>query len=235
MEGATGGRDDNKISTFSVPYFVTSSEEIPRVGSGNYLGLKETGRTWEAWNDGTDGWKVTVQYKGHMDGDESAVDPRETEQWDIDFDFSEEPLESHPDLRLIIDTYGGYIEDNEVKFPQRMPAGTKSKSGLGGKSLSAGDRNPMYGTTTYPVMTARVSRSWSAATIPANAVNNIGKIYKIIPGIPDTIGNVDFGDRDWLTMPPKISQNGSVWRITNEWLLSPAGGFVTEVHPPADS
>ena len=233
MEGAGGGRHDNKISTFSVPYFVTSAAEITTVGSGNYLGLKETGRTWEAWNDGTDGWKVIVQYKGHMEGDDSAVDPTETEQWNIDFDFSEEPLESHPDLRLILDTYGGYIEDGEVKFPELMPAGTKAKGGLSGKTASAGDRNPMFGTTTYPVMTARVTRSWSAAVIPKNAVDDIGKVYGTIPGIPDTIAEVDFGDRDWLTMPPKIAQNGSVWRITNEWLLSPAGGWVTEVHPQA--
>lgn len=234
IEGAAGGRDENKISSFTVPYFVTSAAEIVTVGAGSYLGLKESGRTWEAWNDGSDGWKVRVSYKGHMEGDESAVDPSETEQWDIDFDFAEEPLESHPDLRLILDTYGGYIDEGEAKFPEIMPTGTKASTGLGKKSLSAGDKNPMFGTKTYPVMTARITKSWSAAIIPKNAVGDIGKIYKQIPGIPESIADVDFGDRDWLTMPPKITQNGNVWRILNEWLLSPPGGFVTEVHPPAD-
>jgi len=229
-EGAVGSRDENKISTFSVPYYVTTFKEVITVGKGNVNGLVESTRSWQAWNDGTDGWIVTVVYKGHMDEDSQTEDPAETEQWNMDFDFAEEPLESHPKLQTIKDAYGGYLDENELKFPELLPNNSKSKSGLGKKSLKPGDKNPMFGVSTYAVMTARVTRSWSAKKIPKTAVNDIGKIYKSIPDAPDEINEIDFGDRTWLAMPPKISQNGNVWRIENEWLLSPPAGWVEEVY-----
>jgi hypothetical protein len=36
-----------------------------------------------------------------------------------------------------------------------------------------------------------------------------------------------------MAMPPKISQNGDVWRIENEWLLSPPSGWVEEIYEKA--
>ena len=230
LEGAAGSRDENKITTFTVPYYVESFAEVTTVGKDVDNGLVESTRSWQAWNAGEDGWVVTVVYKGHLQGDEDAQDPKETEQWSMDFDFSEEPLQSHPAIKEIKTAYGGYTEDNELKFPEFMPSNTKAGGGLGKKKRSAGDPNPLFGTTTYAVMTARVTRSWSAKQIPKNAVNDIGKTYKQIPDAPDEIAQVAFGDRNWLAMPPKISQNGNVWRIENEWMLSPEGGWIEEIY-----
>ena len=234
LEGATGGRDENKIATFSVPYFVRTAAEIATVGRQDYAGLQESSRTWQAWNADADGYIVTVVYKGHLEGDPATTEPKDTEQWSLDFDFSEEPLESHPKLKDIKAAYGGYIDENELKFPEIIPMGPKQSSGLSSKKFKDGDKNPMFGTTTYAVMTARVKRSWSSKQIPKGAVNDIGKIYKRIPDAPEEIDKVEFGDRTWLAMPPKISQNGNVWRIENEWLLSPPAGWVEEVYEKAD-
>ncbi len=236
LEGAAGSRDENKITTFTVPYYVESFAEVTTVGKVVHNGLGESTRSWQAWNAGEDGWVVTVVYKGHLQGDVDAdADyPEKTEQWSMDFDFSEEPLQSHPDIEEIKTDYGGYTLDNELRFPEFMPSNNKAGGGLSKKMRFAGDPNPLFGTTTYAVMTARVTRSWSARKIPKNAVNDIGKTYKNIPDAPDDIEQVEFGDRNWLAMPPKISQNGNVWRIENEWLLSPEGGWIEEIYKEAE-
>ena len=229
LEGASGSRDENRICTFTVPYHATGISEILTVGGSSFEGLIESGRSWQAINDGSDGWIVTVTYKGYA-GDEP--DPADTEQWNLDFDFSEEPIETHPNLKEIKAAYGGYFPEpgENLKFPEFMPKDTKGKSGLGKGKAKAGDKNPMFGTTTYAVMSARVTRTWSSKQIPKGAVNDIGKVYKNIPDAPDQISAVDFGDREWMAMPPKISQAGDVWRIENEWLLSPPSGWVEEVY-----
>jgi hypothetical protein len=234
LEGASGGRDENMISSFSVSYHAKSISEVTTVGESRFQGLVEQGRTWQALNDGTDGWIVTVNYKGYTEDKEP--DPSETEQWNLGFDFSEEPIESHPNLKAIKETYGGYYEEpgGPLKFPEFMPKESKGKGGLGGKSKAKpGEKNPMFGNTTYAVMTARVTRTWSSKQIPKNAINDIGKVYSNIPGAPDSIADIDFGSRTWMSMPPKISQNGDVWRIENEWLLSPPSGWVEEVYEKA--
>lgn len=233
LEGASGGRDENLISTFTVPYYVETLSEVTTVGSEDYQGLQESGRSWTAWN-ATQGYVVTVTYKGHLKDDDKPKEPKETEQWSLDFDVSEEPLESHPDLKEIKTIYGGFKNaDKELEFPETLPSGAAGKSGLGGKKLKAGDVNPLHGATTYAVMTARVKRSWSAKKIPKTVVNDIGKIYRNIPDAPSSISDVDFGNRTWMALPPKISQNGNVWRIENEWLLSPPAGWNETIYKPA--
>jgi len=234
LEGASGGRDENMISSFAVSYHAKSIGEVTTIGQSHFHGLVEHGRTWQALNDGTDSWIVTVSYKGYTEDNEPTEE--DTEQWSMNFDFSEEPIESHPKLKEIKAAYGGYYEEpgGPLKFPEFMPKDSKGKGGLGGTNKAkAGEKNPMFGTSTYAVMTARVTRTWSTKNIPKNAVNDIGKVYTTIPQAPQGISNVEFGDRTWMAMPPKISQNGDVWRIENEWLLSPPSGWVEEIYEKA--
>jgi len=234
LEGASGGRDDNRVCSFTVPYLAKNIGELLTVGGGAYHGLMETGRAWQAIDDGSGGYIVTVQYKGYTEDEEP--DPEETEQWSLDFDFAEEPIESHPKIADIKAKYGAYYEESggPLRFSETMPKGAKSSSGLSGKGkLKAGDHNPMHGVSTYAVMTARVTRVWSSRNIPANAVNDIGRVYENIPDAPNGINKIDFGDRNWMAMPPKIAQNGDVWRIQNEWMLSAVGGWVEEVYEKA--
>ena len=132
----------------------------------------------------------------------------DTEQWNLGFDFSEEPIESHPKLKEIKAAFGGYYEEpgGPLKFPEFMPKDSKGKGGLGGKGKAkAGEKNPLFGTSTYAVMTARVTRTWSSKTIPKNTINDIGKVYSSIPDAPDAIAQVDFGSRTWMAMPPNAS------------------------------
>ena len=67
LEGASGGRDDNRVCSFTVPYLAKNIGELLTVGKGPYHGLMETGRSWQAIDDGSGGYIVTVQYKGYTD------------------------------------------------------------------------------------------------------------------------------------------------------------------------
>ena len=232
LEGLQGQRDENKIDSVVVQYYAVGHDQLYQVGKDDYRGLKESSRSWQAFNGGADDqYIVSVTYKGYSD-DAEEPEESDTEVWNVDFDFSEEPILSHPKIKEIRARYGGFMQDDELKFPETMPAASKGK-GLGGKNIKSGDKNPMYGVATYAVMTARVTRSWSSRKIPRNAINDIGKVYKEIPAAPDGIASLDFGSREWMAMPPKISQNGDVWRIENEWLLSPPNGWVEEVYERA--
>jgi hypothetical protein len=51
LEGASGGRDENMISSFAVSYHAKSIAEVTTVGHARFHGLVEQGRTWQALND----------------------------------------------------------------------------------------------------------------------------------------------------------------------------------------
>ena len=121
LEGETGGRDENLICTATVPYLAKSFGEVLTVGGGDFNGLMESGRSWQAVNDGSGSYIVTINYKGYTK--EEEPEPEDTEQWNLGFDFSEEPLESHPNLKEIKAAYGGYYEEpgGPLKFPEFMP------------------------------------------------------------------------------------------------------------------
>lgn len=228
LEGATGGIDDKGIATFTIPYLAKTKASILKVGKEKVLGLDPTTRSWEMLNDGTLGYKVTVVYKGHLD-DQEPDEGKEifSEKWAIDYDHSEEPLQAHPKYDEILWAYGGMDmqEPNEgPRFDKLLPK-TKKGSFGGANKLKPGDKNPMYGVKTYPLRQATVTRSYSTKKIPAQAIRNVDKIVKEIPGAPDDFNDLTPDNRNWITGSPKITQEGGVWAVIESWKLSPPGGF----------
>lgn len=236
VEGAKGTRDKNMISSWSVPYHAETRAECYKVGDKTFMGMPEIGRDIQAQNMGSDGapFVVTVQYQGYSNEDGGSPETeKDTENWSCDFDFSEEPLQSHPNWENIKKTYGGVVDDQgDVTFPPKLPNGSSAaKSGLGAANIiTSSDRNPLYGQKTYLKLRARVSRSWSSRTLPKELLLNVGRIVNEIPDAPTALTELDIGGRDWLSTPPKIKQNGDVWGLTQEWLLSDFGGWPEEVY-----
>lgn len=227
---ATGSRDENLVSSISVPYYVDTYAEVWTVGSGSLEGLPEKTRSWTQLNNGTS-YKVTVIYEGFTedeDGDEPTLE--ETEKWGLDFDFSEEPLESHHNLEAIKAAYGGVIVDKKIQFPEKIPKSKDARrSGLQ-QRVKAGEKNIMFGVETYALLKARITRSFAARDIPPDIGRQIGKIFKAIPGLPAALAAIEWGDRDWMVWPPKIEQRGDVWGVSQDYLLSAPGGWPPEVY-----
>lgn len=223
--GQSGGVDRNRVASMRVPWYVDTFADVWTVGSDPISGLPAVERSWAQMENGK--WKVTVTHEGYADGTEPES-IEETEQWSVDFDFSEEPIESHHNLDEIKKTYGGVIVDGKVSFPEKRPKGDQSKSGLSASSNKSGEKNPLFGVTTFILLKARISRSFSWREVPSDVGRQIGRIYQSIPGLPDDLANIDWGDRDWMVQPPKIQQKGDVWKVEQDYLLSPPGGW-----PPA--
>lgn len=241
LDGAKGGVGEDGIATFTVRYLATTSKSLLTVGAFVFLGLSPVSRTWEALNDGTSGYVVTVIYKGHLDGQEPDADKDGvySEKWSMDFDYSEEPLEAHPRIQEIVKKYGGIkiaAPNKGFDFPLALPKGAKRGSLSSAKGASGEeDKSPVYGMTTYPLLQAVVTRSFSCEKLPTEIIRNAGKSTRRIPGAPKDFDELTPSDRDWMQMAPKISQEGKVWRVDQSWKLSPPGGWVEIVHDVIDS
>lgn len=241
LDGAVGGIDDAGIATMSVRFLATTSATLLLVGAGTYLGLHPVSRKWAALNDGTSGYVVTIEFKGHVDGQEPDKGNEEvfSEQWGMDFDYSEEPIEAHPRLAELIKKYGGVkiaAPNKGYDFPLALPKGAKSSKGLGSSAKNGeADKNPVYGMTTYPLMQAVITRSFSCKKLPPEIVRNAGKSSRRVKGAPAEFDDLTPNDRDWMQMAPKIRQEGVVWRVEQSWKLSPPGGWVEIVHDVIDA
>ena len=218
MEGAKGSKDEQGIVSWTIPYFVEEIADIFTVGTEPpYAGLLETGRSWSDISGA--GIKVEVTYEGYSGEDPTLEDP----VYDFNPNFKEETLIAHPLWPEIKEFYKGIYdeESKQIKFDEFL-----SSNATG---LSAGDRpkkkNPMFGVETFLSLGIAFQKTIVRESVPANLLSEIGTIVESLPGgFPTPAG------RDWLVMPPKISQQGSVFRITEELLLSPPGGWPKKVY-----
>lgn len=220
--GSSGGTDENLVSTAEIPYYVDNIDAVWTVGDFPVYGLSPTGRSWNQIENGK--YKVTVTYQGYVDGEEPD-ELEETEKWSLDFDFSEEPIESHVNLAEIKKVYGGQMVEDKLVFKEILPKGSSARTGLTSRYRKATEKNPMHGVSTYILLKARITRTFSWTTVPSDTGIQIGRVYQTIPGLPDDLADVRWGERDWMLMPPKITPKGDIWAVTQDYLLSPPGGW----------
>ena len=224
MPGQKGDVDDKGVVTWTVPYFVEDLSEVFTVGTAPPVGgIKEVGRSWGDIEGA--GLQVDVTYEGIIGNPE---DKEET--YDYDSSFKEETLLAHPLWFQIRDFYKGrYLkEEKRIEFDESL---TNNSTGLGGGggSTASGERdrkkNPMLGLETFLSLSSVFRRTYLRSTIPSNLLDKIGTIQDSLPGgFPTPPG------RDWIIMPPKITQRGGVYQITEELMLSQPGGWPKKVY-----
>jgi hypothetical protein len=218
MLGLTASRDDRRLVSVSVPWNCKTLGETMTVGGGHPFGLPETGRQVSQLEDGS--FQVSITYEG------TENELPEDESYEFDSSFREEPIESHPNIALIRSHFGGTTsDDGRITFPERLPRKSTSGAGLSGnESSGAGEKNPMFGQSTYLVLHAVFRRTYLKKKVPKNLLDEAGTTRDKLPGgLPTPKG------RNWLVMPPKVSKRGNVFEITEELLLSKPG----EKWPPA--
>lgn len=228
--GKTGGTDENGLSRISCPWYVKNLEDVWTVGNEPIQGLAPTSRTFSQLGDGS--YKVVVTHEGYSDEDQQDGNTGEeaTTTWNVDFDFSEEPIEAHHNLEEIKKTYGGVVVEGKVEFPEKLPSNNNSRSGLGASRRARTDKNPLFGVETYILLKARISKKYTTTEIPGDVSRTMGRIIRTLPDAPADLANIDWGDRDWMIQPPQIEFKGDVRVITQEYLLSPPGGWPEGVH-----
>lgn len=235
MPGQKGSIDDKGVVQWTVPYFVEDLADVLKVGrEAPVSGLIEVGRTWS--DDGEVqgvGIKVEVTYEG---GGGPGSQP---DSYEFDSSFREESLVAHPlwstHLKPIFK--GKYDDESKtIKFPEYLEG--KSGSGLSGDFVgppSPGQlakfkrenqkKNPLYGVETFLSLSSIFRHTYVKSSVSASIFERIGTIRESLPGgFPTPDG------RNWLVMPPKISQRGSVYQITEELALSKPGGWEPTIY-----
>ena len=224
MSGQQGSQDKQGVVEWTVPNYVETLTEVFSEGKEAPMkGLKETSRDWSDIEGA--GVQVEVKYEGFVTEDEEE-DPEKAEpvfEWDSS--FKEERIEAHPLFPDIEKFYNGKYdeEENVTRFPKFMGGQAGQIKGLGGNKNKK--KNPMFGVETFMSLSVNFKKTYLRKKIPPEIFQNIGTIAKSLPdGYPTPIG------RDWLVMPPKISEKGEIYQITEELLLSMPGGWPREVY-----
>lgn len=219
--GTRVARDKRGLITASLSFVVDSIEETMG-GLPAVLGLAEVGRNATEREDKR--FLVQVDYEG---ASSDGIAP-EDDNSEFDESFREEPIETHPDIKGLIKYYGGEVDpvSKRVTFAMDLPKTASGGNGLGGALKPQQDgKNPLYGLSTYLVLSAVFRRQYLKKTLPVSLFSSIGRVVKSLPGgFPTPSGH------DWLIRPPKVSKRGSCYEVTEEWVMSPPGGWPPQVY-----
>lgn len=231
MPGQQGSLDDTGIIQWTVPYFVENLADVLTVGQEPPLkGLVETGRTWTDNFEGQGaGVQVTVTYEGGGLSDKVS--------YEYDSSFREEIILSHPNWEQFKNVFKGRYdkEEKRVEFPEYIDKGGKLGLDQGQGPPTPGAiadarranqvKNPLFGVETYLALASVFRMTYSASSVPAGIFTSIGTIRQSLPGGFPTPEN-----HDWLVMPPKVSQRGGSYQITEEYMMSKPGGWPEAIY-----
>lgn len=214
--GLRGSKDRTGLISIVVPYYAETLAEAFAVGEPP-MGLEEQNRTVEDVEGA--GYIANITYEGMDKGnDEGAKD------CDFDPSFSEEPIESHPLIKELIDRYAGEVDPKtqKVTFPSTMPA---AGGGLSGEEGGKEKPNPLAGLSTYISLRSVFRMTYLSRKFPNKLLREVGTIKGSLPENFSTPKG-----RDWLVMPPKIARRGNCYQIAEEWMMSPPGGWPKSVY-----
>lgn len=219
MPGQKGNVSKEGIVTWTVPYFVEDLADVFTVGrTPPASGLAEVARSWTDIEGA--GLQVDVEYEGlNGSSDGSEFEPT----YDYDSSFKDETLLAHPEWKRIKEEHKGTYdkEEKRIEFPEFL-AGVKAGLGGGGPTQR---KNPMFGLETFLSLSSVFRRTYVRTSVPDSIFTEIGTIREALPnGFPTPPG------RNWLIMPPKITQRGSAFQITEELMLSQPGGWPENVY-----
>lgn len=217
-----GRRTKTGLVTLTAKWWVPTLAECLTIGEDALLSLPETDRTWQSKDEhGTEhGYYVDILYEG-------LHEETEAEDYAWEPSFSREPIETHDQIEAIKRYYSGVIDaEGRIKFPETMSRAGAGTSGVGlSNAGGGGQKNPMFGVKDFLVFGAKFRRTYVRKRVPSGLLNNIGKVFKKIPGpFPTPDG------RDWLYLPPPIRQVGNAFEIPEEYMLSAPGGWPKGVY-----
>jgi hypothetical protein len=236
MPGQKGSMDERGVVRWTIPYFVEDLADVFLVGLEPPLPyLSEVDRNWS--DDGEVqgvGLKVEVTYEG-------GSPDNQPDSYEFDSSFREETIIAHPlwssQFKPIFK--GKYDTENKtITFPEFLGEYKKglglpdgSSNSLAGQKDSNGRekngqlKNPLFGVETFLSLASIFRHTYVRDSVSASIFERIGTIRKSLPGgFPTPSGH------DWLIMPPKMSQRGSIYQITEEYMMSQPGGWPEAVY-----
>jgi hypothetical protein len=212
----TGGTDVHGVSNVVLSLMANNVVEAFRIGDKSLLGMPLRDRQFAR----ADGGLIVVRltYSGETEGNDSTGNDagaigRIT--YSLQPKFGEEPIETHPELKTLMEKYAGTWKDGRVIFATELPKGTTVK--LGKKNTT--QRNPMSGVEKWKPVEVTWRRSYAAKQIPSDILSRIGRVINNPPGNPPSLP----GRTKWLVECPETndSDSGNVVRIDEVYTLLP--------------
>ena len=183
---------------FSGVVYQGFSIERPVDGGFGKIRWKWVGGIVEAGGDESGG--------GGGDGD---LDPMK-EVAELVVSLDQVPLGAHPNIKKILDTFGGVVKEGEITFPRSDPTGNSKRMTVNeaGESVAL---NPLYGVTSYlaPRVIFRLKRLDDGGN-----TSSLGKIST--PPWPGEGGS-------WLKTVVNTRAWGRKFEATEEWLYANDG------------
>lgn len=206
IKGKSFQVSDTGLVAIRLRYFCDTEDDALFGIPSTYRGLTRRGHNGAVWDASEDQWIVDVTYQGLVSGD-PAID---LDQYEIQGEFREEPIESYPDRAGLVSTYGAYIEEGRIKFPETMP--TKASTGFTSGKTST-QQNPLFGLTSYPVYYEQASHTYVRTSVPASVHNKVGTVLSNLPGGFEYDGPA----RAWFVDAPLLRKTGNCWTITERY------------------
>lgn len=211
IKGVSGGVDRRGLAKVKGRYLfedISVDDALVAPLPSRFTSLPEAGREFSEW-DSDKSFYMDVTFEGLLKDPTSDED-----QYVILPEWREEPIEAFPDMDALVKKWGAYDEgDGRIKFPQYMSGGgTAAGTGLGSSSGSKGERNPLYGTTSYPVLRCVAQHSFVRLRKPANLASSVGDVVKNLPA-----GFEFSGMGPWIVDVPRMRKRGNAWEIVLTW------------------
>lgn len=255
----SGTTEDGDSVTLN--FWVDTEDEVYQVRDSEteYRGLPRKSWDWQTVSDKSlcAGFEVSLTFEGH-DVEEEEDEEDEEEEWTLDDAvwsfrpaFEKEPIEKHPQIRELIDTYEGIVDEKtkRVSFPRTLKEKPKNeRRGLVGEKGEDDELlNPLYGFSESGFLSfSGVATATYQTGRPNDALLNIGGVFKTLPA-----NAPDFGipsNYNWLKMPPTITETEALTRtregifigrreieariydVEHQFMLSPKGGWQPAVY-----
>ena len=217
QRGIKTSRDKQGGVTLTKSWVVDTLEETQTVGDEFVMGMPEEDRSSVRLENGRH--EVTINYKGAADDTKP-----EQEKWSGKLSFREDPIQAHPNWAELRDTYG-WVDEGGGKghFPEDMPAGRGTATGLSGGKPAAGKKNPMFGAKTFPVLIGEVTHGYVRKALPGDLLDRVGRVLE---SLPSSSGIATPAGYAWLTQTPEFDQEGNSWRIVDHYKLLPEDGYL---------
>jgi hypothetical protein len=215
----TGGTDVHGVSNLQLNLMAKNVQEAFTIGDDMVMGLPLRDRQFARGDGGL--IIVRLTYSGeateggeNANGNDSGAIGRIT--YSLQPKFGEEPIETHPALKELMEKYNGSWDGNRVVFKETLPKNTTVKLG---RKKDAEERNPMCGVEKWKPVEVTWRRSYAARQIPSDILSRIGKVINNPPGNPPSLP----GRTKWLVECPETNDadSGNVVRIDEVYTLLP--------------
>jgi hypothetical protein len=228
MAGSNGSRDEKGVVSHVVPYFCPkgtdpTSDDIghsPPQNIATEAAMKEQSRSWKDNGDGS--YTVYVTFEGGVEGGinagtQGAWFSGDEATYEVSASLKDIPIENHPGIAGLMQTYHG----------------TRTGNGVVEFAIGTPDQpNPMYGVKTFKCVSATLRRTKIVSSVASDIFEGTGSVTTKVGSFPtmnymepDGKGGVKSIAREWLKLAPTIAKRGSKFTVTEEYMLSPKGGF----------